>query len=343
MNQHEPEPKSTRRTMRYGRSWLERETVEIPPQDPERDPPVRAPGLRLPSRESARPRRSRVPLTRAGAYAIEGELGRGGMGLVYRARHDDGTAVALKVLRGGLHAHPDDVARFRLEARLSASLEHRHLLRVHDHGQTACGHWFIAMELIEGTDLHSLIEADGPLEPRQAARLGLALAEAVGAVHAAGALHRDLKPHNVLIDGEGTPYLIDFGLAKDRRRRGVTRRGTVLGTPAYMAPEQASGWGKVDERADVYGLGATLFHMLSGEPPYDPFRMEALLRAQREDPSLPSLIGADVDPLLEAVVVRALAKTRSERFRCAGALATALREWLHLHLGQAPGSSRLGG
>ena len=277
----------------------------------------------------ATPRGSgRTPLLRqVGDYAVEGELGRGGMGVVYRARHADGTAVALKVLRP--HAKPQDVKRFQLEARLTRALDHPHLLQVHGHGE-ADGRWYLAMELIEGRDLYTRIDEDGPLEPRRAVELALALASAVESVHALGALHRDIKPHNVLIDdATGRPYLIDFGLARQRSSsRRLTRRGTVLGTPAYMAPEQSSGQGRADERTDVYCLGATLFHMLSGEPPLDPFLLEALLGARRDDPARPSLIAPHVDPGLERVVVRCLAQQPGARYATAADLGTALRLWL---------------
>ena len=261
------------------------------------------------------------PGERVGDYVLEERLGRGGMGSVFRARHlGTGAERALKTLTCG---EPELLLRFQREARALAAAEHPHVVRVHAFEQHQ-GRPYLVTELLEGGDLERRLRA-GPLEPRAAARLALELAEGLALVHERGVLHRDLKPANVLFDGEGRPKLADFGLARVQGADSLTATGELLGTPAYMSPEQARGArGAIDARSDVYGLGAILYACLSGRPPFQGATVLALLSSVLQD--TPPPLG--VDPGLAAVCSRALAKDPADRPADAAAFARELAAWL---------------
>ena len=262
-----------------------------------------------------------------GPYRVLGELGRGGMGVVYRA-HDPGLdrVVALKLLPLG-GAGAQEVARTRLEARATASLRHPGIVRVLGAGEHG-SHLWVAMELVEGEPLGRRLEG-GPLAAPVAARLGLALARALEHAHARGVVHRDLKPDNVLLQADGTPVLIDFGLAKllGRASLALSVTGEVLGTPSYMAPEQVRGGGGIGPWTDVYGLGATVYHALSGRPPVEGGSLlERLERVLSAEPDLAPV--RRVAPGLASICARCLAKDPARRYPSARAVADALEEWL---------------
>jgi serine/threonine protein kinase len=253
-------------------------------------------------------------------------LGRGGMGEVWLVEHvATGAARALKVLRGAFA--PEDVTRFRREVEALSRVDgHPNLVRVHAAGVHARCPW-VVMERVPGGDLQARLEA-GPLEPSLAASLVRDLARGVAHAHAHGALHRDLKPANVLLDERGAPVLVDFGLARLHGAERLTQTGTVVGTPAYMAPEQARG-DQVDERADVYGLGAIFYHTLCGQPPFSgsgPLVVLAKVCEGRLAP--PRSVRAGIPRELEAICLRALALDPGARWASAGALGAALDEWL---------------
>lgn len=193
-----------------------------------------------------------------GPYHVVRELGRGGMGVVYEVSHPGvpGRRLALKRILTDV-ADAKGLVRFGREAQLLARVRHHNVLRVHELGRTAEGP-YVVTELVEGENLRELLTR-GPFEPRRAAELVRDLADALGAVHAEGILHRDLKPENVLLRPDGTPVVLDFGLARELDGEGLTRTGDVLGTPAYMSPEQANGESpsRLDARTDVYGLGGS--------------------------------------------------------------------------------------
>ncbi|MBX3472025.1 MAG: protein kinase [Planctomycetes bacterium] len=225
---------------------------------------------------------------RLGDLELLGELARGGMGVVYRALDRRlGREVAVKVALGGA-ADPEELERFAVEARAAARLRHPNIVGIHRVGEER-GAPYLVMDLVPGESLQRRLSRDGPLRPREAARLCALLARALAFAHGRGVLHRDLKPHNVLVTPDGQPVLTDFGLAKEvDRARGVTMTGQVLGTPAYMAPEQARGDNeRVDRRADVYGLGATLYALLTGQPPFQAGSAIAVLAKVAEDPVEP--------------------------------------------------------
>ncbi len=268
-----------------------------------------------------------------GRYRVVRELGRGGMGVVYEAEEPElGRRVALKLLAPGAF-EPDLVLRFSREAAALARVSHPNVLRVHGLESTPRGPCLVT-ELVAGEPLDALL-ARGPLAPAEAGRLVRALADAVAAVHAAGLLHRDLKPSNVLVREGGSPVLLDFGLARELDAKTLTRTGTLLGTPAYMAPEQARGarTHELEPRVDVYGLGAVLLACLTGRDPFagaGPY--EVLLQVIEEEPVWP----AEAPPELVAVGRRAMAKRVEERFAGADELAHALDDALR---GDAPAAT----
>ena len=202
-------------------------------------------------------------------YVLEEELGRGGMGIVYRAyRKSDGQPVAIKMLSRGEFASPIEKQRFETEATASMKLNHPNIVPIYEYGEHK-GCAYFCMKLIEGETLTQRL-VRGPLSATETARLMLDVSEAIHYAHEQGILHRDLKPSNILLDENDNPYVADFGLAKQATGDPtLTRSGAILGTPAYMAPEQAAGRrGEVSSISDVYSLGAILYHMLTGRPPF---------------------------------------------------------------------------
>ena len=254
---------------------------------------------------------------RVGPYLLLRELGRGGMGVVHVARDERlGREVALKLIKGVDLPDAREEERFLLEARAMGRLVHRNVVRLLDAGR-ADGHLYIATELIAGRSLEALVRAQGPLDPRLAARLGRELAEALQAAHLAGILHRDLKPGNVLLGADGVPKLLDFGLARlaqDERR--LTRTGEIVGTPAFMAPEQAMSERELQGPAtDVYGLGATLYQLVTGRPPFGGSSPIAVIKSVLEDaPRPPSALRRGLDRELERVILCCLEKDPARRY-----------------------------
>jgi serine/threonine protein kinase len=272
------------------------------------------------------------------------ELARGGMGVVYVAEHvETGLRVALKVMLDPGLSRPEDVARFEREARAASALIHPNLVRVIDAG-SARGRPYLVMELVEGVSLYDKLRREGPLNGPEAARIALARAKALECVHANGVLHRDLKPHNVLLTAEGVVRLTDFGLARvaEARAESLTQSGTALGTPGYMAPEQALGErSRVDERTDVYGLGATLYHLLTGAAPHRGASALQIMSSVVETCAEPlSTLRTGIDPALEALCMRCLERDPQARFPSATALADELEAWLNAAATQAPQRTR---
>ncbi len=270
---------------------------------------------------------------RIGPYLLEETLGAGGMGTVFRARHETTGAVhAVKLMRTSLAGPRLDraLARFRREVEVLARVDaHPGLVRVHSAGRGAGIPW-IAMELVEGASLHARLR-DGPIEPRAAARLVAKIARALAHVHARGVLHRDLKPENVLIDAAtGEPRVTDFGLAFDVFDDALTRTGELLGTPAFMPPEQVSRDRNVDAlgpASDVYGLGAVLYACLTGHPPFAGEGLELLHAVVARPPDPPSARAPGIPPALDSQCLHALAKRPADRPASAGAFADALDAW----------------
>lgn len=272
---------------------------------------------------------------RIGDFELLEELGRGGMGVVYRATQVSlNRAVALKMILPGRLASVADLSRFRAEAAAAAKLKHPHVVSVHEFGEFD-GQPFFVMPLVEGGTLAKRL-ADGPLSSRAAAELLIPVCRAVAAAHRHGILHRDLKPSNILIDHEGRPYVTDFGLAK-RLQDDVeelskrTATGAVLGTPSYMAPEQAGGQrGEVGPASDVYSLGAILFAMLTGRPPFQAASpVDTVLQVLEQDPIPPRVLNPNTDPDLELIALKCLQKPSDLRYATADALADDLQAFLN--------------
>ncbi len=267
------------------------------------------------------------PARRFGRYVLLGELGHGGMGLVYQGWDPAiGRIVAIKVLRADAAWNAEGIARFQREARAAGRLRHEGIVSVFDVGEHA-GDPFIVMDYIEGETLSAVLRRGA--SPVEIARLVAAIARAVHHAHGHGIVHRDLKPGNVLIDGEGRPLVTDFGLARDAESASeLTRLGDALGTPIYMAPEQASGdSADVGPRADVWALGAILYRAFCGRPPFLAKSDMALLVAIVEgEPDPPRRIRPDLSTELEALILKALAKSPDDRPASAEALAEALEE-----------------
>ena len=265
-----------------------------------------------------------------GDYELIEELGRGGMGVVYKARHLSlNRIVALKMLLRGRFASNEDQARFRAEAEAIAQLDHPNIVPVYEAGQLE-GHVYFSMKYVQGRTLQQLL-ADGPLEQREAARLLSLVANAVDFAHRRGVLHRDLKPSNIMIDDEGQPHVNDFGLAKQLSdNESLTRTGAVIGTPAYMSPEQAAGnRGQVGPASDVYGLGSILFHMITGRPPFKgDSAVDVVLMVLEEDAPPARSVNAAVDRDLEMVITRCMQKPIDLRYASAASLAEDLDAWL---------------
>jgi eukaryotic-like serine/threonine-protein kinase len=276
-------------------------------------------------------------------FEVLGELGRGGMGVVYRARH---TAlkrlVALKMILSGVHAGPQELARFRSEAQAVASLQHPNIVQIYEVDQHE-GLPYFALEFIDGGSLAQRL--DGRPQPaRYAAELVETLARAVHHAHQHGIVHRDLKPANVLLTVDGTPKLTDFGLAKHLDNSdGPTRSGTVMGTPSYMAPEQAGDRAKaVGPHTDVYALGAILYEMLTGRPPFKADNpLDTVLQVLDHEPEQPRLYNREVNPSLEAICLKCLEKSPKDRYPSALALADDLAAYLRGEPVQADGSTSL--
>ncbi len=268
---------------------------------------------------------------RFGDFELLEELGRGGMGIVYRAcQLSLGREVAVKMILRGQFASGADRQRFRVEAEATARLDHPGIVPVYEVGEVS-GRPYFNMKFIKGRTLGQRL-AEGPLPAREAARILVSVARAIHEAHRHGVLHRDLKPSNILLDDDGQPHVTDFGLAKQLDDpASLTRSGAVLGTPAYMAPEQAAGArGEVGPASDVYSLGAVLYHMLTGRPPFQAASaVDTVLLVLEQDPVPPRMLNPKVDRDLEMITLKCLQKPTDLRYATAAALADDLEAYLN--------------
>ncbi len=279
-----------------------------------------------------------------GRYYIKSKLGEGGMGVVFEARHAViERPLAIKVLKREATRDTATIQRFVQEAKASSRIGHPNIVEVTDFGTTPDGLTYSVMELVDGTTLSKVIKTEAPLPPVRAVRITTQIARALDAAHGKGIVHRDLKPENVfLIDRDGRPdfvKIVDFGIAKVQPIEGkgladgprLTRTGAVFGTPEYMAPEQAAGRSDTDRRVDIYALGIILYQMLTGKVPHKGGSMVRTIAMQMLDPiTPPTKVNPElaISPAFEAIIMKALAKNRDERFASMNELIAAL-EGLH--------------
>jgi tetratricopeptide (TPR) repeat protein len=269
-------------------------------------------------------------LGRLGPYPVLEEVGRGGMGIVFRARDESlGRTVALKVLRPERDSSPAR-ARFVHEARAAARLRHDHVVAVYAVADPPAGLPYFTMEDIPGPTLAERLRSAHRLDPRSAAEVAVQVAAGLAAAHAAGLVHRDVKPANILLDPvSGRAKIADFGLARlDAAPSGLTEEGTLAGTPAYMSPEQVRGDPTVDARSDVYSLGVTLYEMLTGEAPFRGTTNAILRQVQNDEPRPPRRLNEAVPRDLETVCLKALAKEPRNRYDTAEEFRADLQRFL---------------
>lgn len=277
------------------------------------------------SQESSQP-----SLGSFGDYSLIEVVGQGGMGIIYKAVQTNlNRLVALKVMKSGQFATEDDVRRFHMEARTSARLQHPNIVSIYDVGKVQ-DRYFIAMEFVDGPNLAQVIKKKR-LSSKESASILRTLAEAIHHSHEVGILHRDLKPSNVLVDAAGRVKIADFGLAKKLESdSNLTGTGQIIGTPNYMSPEQAHGLhDKLTPSTDVYSLGAMLYEMLAGAPPFrGETKLETVLRVISDDPIPPSKVNSDCSKDLEAVCLKCLEKDAEDRYDSASDLADDLEKFL---------------
>jgi len=288
-------------------------------------PPPRE-GRSLPSEpsETELQRAAANPLNRLGKYVLFRELGHGGMGSVHQAWDTQLKRwVAIKILTAKLEGN-EGILRFRREAQTAAALQHPHIVDIYDVAQEGDRH-FLVMRFVEGKPLAGQV-----LSPRRACEIMIAVTQAVDYAHSRRVIHRDLKPQNILLDTSGKPWVMDFGLAKHAEGMNLTSPGTVVGTPSYMSPEQAAGNpGQIDPRSDVYSLGAILYEILTGKPPFQGASpVETVKMVVHRPVTPPSQINPDVPPELEAIVLKAMEKDRARRYPTASSFARDLERYL---------------
>ncbi len=287
-------------------------------------------GLHLTAVAVARPEGHPTPVPTIEGYQILEELGRGGMGVVYKGRQILlNRPCALKMILGGIHASPDTFARFLAEAQAIARLHHPHIVQIHSIGE-AEGLPFFELEYVEGGGLDRALDGT-PWDARRAAGFVEILAGAVAEAHRLGIVHRDLKPGNILLTKEGTPKITDFGLAKSLdNESGLTATDSIMGSPSYMSPEQAAGLTReIGPPADIYALGATLYELLTGRPPFRGTSiLETLDQVKTVEPVPPSRLVPGLPRDVETIALKCLQKEPGKRYDSASSLAEDLRRFL---------------
>jgi eukaryotic-like serine/threonine-protein kinase len=272
--------------------------------------------------------------TFGGRYAVLERVGTGGMAEVYRARDELlGREVAVKVLSERFSRDRSFVERFRREAQSAANINHPNIVSLYDYGADN-GTYYIVMEFIDGKSIADIIHAEGPLLPERAAEIAADVAQALSRAHNTGLVHRDIKSSNIMLTSSGQTKVTDFGIARALGGDGeqtMTQTGMVIGTAAYLSPEQAQG-NPVDPRSDVYSLGVVLFEMLTGRTPFGGDSPLAIAyKHVREEPARPSVVNPDVPEALDAITLKALAKNPDNRYSSAAEMREDLQRYLSGH------------
>ncbi len=267
----------------------------------------------------------------AGRYLVIEELGQGGMGKVYRVEDTKiKEDVALKFLKPDISSDKFSIERFRNELKLARKISHKNVCRMYHFGESD-GCLFITMEYVPGEDLTCTLRRVGPLSPSKAVFIAGQIADGLTEAHRLGVIHRDLKPKNIMIDQEGNVRIMDFGIARILNTRGVTTAGTMVGTPEYMAPEQASGK-RVDRRSDIYALGIILYEMVTGQVPFHgETALATAWKHKHEPPRRPEALNDQVFPELSRIIMKCMEKRPEKRYQDVHELKTDL-EALHIIL-----------
>jgi eukaryotic-like serine/threonine-protein kinase len=283
--------------------------------------------------------------TLGGRYRLERKLGEGGMGAVYEAEHTLlGKHVAVKVLLDAFTKQRDVLLRFQQEARTASTIGHENIIDIADIGEEKDGRWYIVMELLKGHDLAHELRGGGVVAPQRAASILKQICRALQAAHDKGIIHRDMKPENVFVtahaDNADFVKIMDFGISKVKQAHEnvrLTQTGAVMGTPLYMAPEQARGDPDIDHRTDIYAVGVMAYEMFCGRPPFTgPTYIALLTQHLTEQPPRPSTICPGIAPELEAFLLRALEKDRMRRFGSMSEMAAALAAFAGGAMGAGP-------
>ena len=295
-----------------------------PPENPKSQVPVEDPEGEVPDTSANDPMVSKV----IGGCQVLKKIARGGMGVVYKARQLNlGRTVAIKILSEDLSKDGTYVERFIQEARSAATLSHGNIVHINDVGEHN-GIFYFIMEYIDGENLREVLQRSGKLTLSRVLEIGLQTAQALQHAHRRGIVHRDIKPENIMITREGVVKLADMGLAKRigaRHAKSITHAGSILGTPFYMAPEQARDFSRVDRRSDIYSLGVTLYKALTGKVPYDGRSpIEVMLKAIEGKHEPIEELRPDAQPEVVALIERMMDRDPERRFQDAGEVATAM-------------------
>jgi serine/threonine protein kinase/Tfp pilus assembly protein PilF len=262
----------------------------------------------------------------AGRYQIIEELGQGGMGKVYKALDTKiKERMVLKLLKPQIALNKEAIERFNNELKFTRKIRHRNVCQIYDLNEVG-GNYFITMEYVPGEDLKSMIRMSGKLSVDTALKIAMQVCDGLAEAHRTGIVHRDLKPQNIMIDKEGHAKIMDFGIARSIRDKGITDAGTVIGTPAYMAPEQAEGK-EVDQRSDIYSLGVLLYEMLTGREPFEgDSSLSIALKHRTEIPQKPSELDVQIPVDLDMLILKCMEKDKENRYQTAEELLSALKQ-----------------
>jgi serine/threonine protein kinase len=269
-----------------------------------------------------------LPVGKLGEYIVLEKLGEGGMGAVYLAIGPDKQRAAVKVLPPQLAKQRQFLSRFFREAQACCKLRHQNVVCGFKVGEEV-GHYYFAMEFVDGTSVDEMLEKEGPIPPEKATELILQVAQGLAYAHENGIIHRDIKPANIMVNKEGVAKLADLGLARrvDAEETALTRTGTAMGTPFYMAPEQATDAKRADARSDIYSLGATWYHMIAGRPPFEGSTPLELVRMHMKEPLKPLSSVVSAAPRgVSFTIDRMMAKDPDQRIQTASELVQIIRE-----------------